>query len=355
MQKSPQKPALPSKITIRDVARQAGVTMTTVSSALSGRGRVSPETRERVRTIAEELGYQPKFAAQMMRAQSTGHIGLILPGGDIGKIGSTSHPGAILGNFVHLCEQRNVTYHIESWSEGRSAGAFAPPRLLVNGLADGVLVGGYVGHGLTEWLGARRRVWVSVDEPADYCTLSRDDDGVYLAVQRLAALGHRRIAYAGGPVAYMTHRLGLEGFRRARADFGLQVAAPEWEMSCGSSQPREMVAETRAWAGSVLAAPLRPSAVVCHDVAVARTVIHAALARGLEIPRDLSLITASSALDAEKSPLALSSIEVDFRALVEQAMDILLQRLDGRIIRPETRYVQPCLIMRDTVGPVAAG
>jgi LacI family transcriptional regulator len=339
-------------VTIRDVAKRAGVTLTTVSSALGGRGRVSDDTRDAIRKIADELGYQPKLAAQMMRAHSTGHIGLILPGQNLEQISESGHAGPILANFVTLCEQRDVAYHIE-YIDHTGTTRFKPPRQIVNGLCDGVVLGGYVGPELCEWLDKRNTTWISVGEPAPWCVISADDDGVYQAAQRLAALGHRHIAYAGNMPKYLTQRLGLEGFRRAQAEFGLHTGTADsvicMEIPHGDGR-RKVIVESMKWAERMLACDAVPTAVICHDMTIARAIIYQALRMGKEVPRDLSVMTVGLPSDAEKSPPAISTIEVDFNALVAQAMDMLLQRLDGRLLVHETRNIAPKIVMRDTVS-----
>jgi LacI family transcriptional regulator len=339
-----------SKVTIRDVAHRAGVTLTTVSSAMNGRGRVSEETRDKIKKIADEMGYQPRLAAQMMRASSTGHIGLILPGTDPQMISESGHPGPILANFIGLCEQRDITYHIEHW-DASGRGGFKPPRQLTNGLSDGVIVGGYIGDQLREWLDERKVSWVSIGEPSDHCVLSADDEGLYQATQRLAALGHRRIAYLGGPQKYLTHRMGVEGFRRAEKEFGLSAGHSDWTMLFDTNKRSELIAQARQWTRRVLAGKTRPSAIICHDTVIARAVIYEAMLMGLSVPADFSLIGVGMAGDAEKAPPALSAVEVDFYTLVEQAMDMLFHLLDGRFSMPALRRVPPRLVMRDTVVP----
>ena len=347
-------PSPARRSTIRDVARIAGVTCATVSMAINGRGSVSGKTREKIRRIAQDLDYQPKLAAQLMRANSTGHIGLILPGPKTSEVGVWNHPGAILANFIHLCEQREVPYHVETWADSGSE-KITPPRQLVHGLSDGVLIGGYVAPALLDWLDARKVPWVNIDEPADYCVLSRDDRGSYMAVERLAALGHQRIAYAGGPVKYLTHRLALEGFQRASAEFALVHDSDRWVLLSERDDPYSQMALTGQWIKALLSLRNPPTAVVCQDMVMARTVIYEALRMGFDIPGDLSIISSGLGVDADKSPPPLSTIEVDYLSLVQQSMDILVQRIDKRISKPVTRQVDPNIVMRKTVAGVKAG
>lgn len=337
-----------SKVTIRDVAQRAGVTLTTVSAALSGRGRVSGDTKERIRKIADEMGYQPRLAAQMMRSASTGHIGLLLSGKDPQQTSETGHAGPILTSFIQVCEQRDITYHIEHW-DASGSGEFKPPRQLTNGLSDGIIVGGYIGDRLSEWLESRNVSWVSVGEPAKHCVLSADAEGMFQATQRLAALGHRKIAYAGGPTKYLTHRVGVEGYRKAQKEFGLVSAKPDWTALFDFDGRKELIDMSRRWTRRVFASDNRPTAVVCHDLVIARAVIYEAMLMGLRVPEDFSVIGVGLAGDAEKVPPALSSVEVDFRSLVEQAMDMLLHLLDGRVPMPSVRHISPRIVMRDSV------
>lgn len=337
-----------SKVTIRDVAQRAGVTLTTVSAALSGRGRVSDDTKDKIKKIADEMGYQPRLAARMMRSNSTGHIGLILPGSEPQQISESGHAGPILTHFIQTCEQRDITYHIEHWNAG-AEGGFKPPRQLLNGLSDGLIVGGYIGEQLSEWLDAHNVAWVSVGEPAKHCVLSADAEGLYQATQRLAALGHRRVAYAGGPTIYLTHRLGVEGYRRAQKEFGLSDEHADWTVLFDCLGRKELIAKAREWTRRVFAQDDRPTAVICHDTVIARAVIYEALTMGLQVPNDFSLIGVGLPGDAEKAPPAISSVEVDFHSLVEQAMDMLLHLLDGRVPMPVVRHIAPRIVMRDSV------
>jgi LacI family transcriptional regulator len=342
----------PSRVTIRDIAQRAKASITTVSSALHGKGRVSEAQRSRIQEIAREMGYQPKLAAQLLRANSTGHVGLILPGGEVTDVSESGHAGPILAHFIRTCEQRGLRYHIE-FVEGDEEEFFEPPRQLAGGLVDGVLVGGYVSESLRTWLGERSVTWVSVDEPSEYCVLSADDEGLYEATERLAALGHRRVAYVGGPLRYLSHRQALEGFQRAADEFHLQTDGREWLSFFDDKARRDLLTKGATWAADVLSRDVRPSAIVCHNMVVARGIIHQAQRMGLDVPGDVSVIAVGLGADAEKNLPCLTTVEVDFATLVDHAMNVLLRKLDGErgLEKPQTKRVRPHLVMRDTVAP----
>jgi len=341
---------MPERVTLKDVAARAGVAVTTVSSALHRNGRVSEKQRQTIQALAREMGYEPKMAAQLLRSNSTGHIGLLLPGHLEGDISESGHAGPIMSNFVRACENRDIPYHVEIVT---AAGDFEPPRQIVGGLVDGVLVGGYIDDRLNDWLASRGFPWVSVDEVADYCVLSADDEGMYQAVQRLAALGHRRFAYAGRPGTHSTHRLAMEGFHKAIGEFHLEFR-PDMDLKMFVSKSRPaLLQEATEWAQQLFAAPDRPTAILCHDMVLARGIIYQALRSGLDVPRDLSLVAVGMSADAEKSLPCLSALEVNFEGIVDQAMSLLVRKLrkEPAMQQPQLRRIVPELVMRQTVAP----
>lgn len=339
------------RITIKDIAAKAGVAVTTVSSALHRNGRVSEKQRAHIQALAREMGYQPKIAAQLLRSNLTGHVGLFLPEEEKQDISQTGHVGPILSNFVKACEQRALPYHVE-FVDVETTGDFEPPKLLAGGVVDGVLVGGFVNPHLRQWMNDKGFSWVSVDEPSDYCVVSADDDGIYQAAQRMAALGHRKFAYLGGPTIYNTQRLALEGFEKAVADFNIEI--PEEGIKTFDAVSRvQLLNDAAEWAASVLATLERPTAILCHNTVLARGVIYQTMQMGLNIPNDLSIIAVGPAIDAEKALPCLSTIEVDFESLVDRALDLHVRKIrkEPAMSQPQKRIISPRLVMRQTVAP----
>ena len=338
--KSPKRP------TVKDVAREAGVSHTTVSLALRGSSRVATERAAAIRKLAKEMDYQPRAAAQLLRGRHTGHVGLLFTGGvEATEAGFT---GPILGQFIKSCESEGVRYHIEFLDP--DDGEDGSPYQFTSGLVDGSLVAGWVNPAVHKWLDLHPEYpWVSVDEPAEYSVTTATDEGVYQALRHLAALGHRRIAYGGGPDEYLTHRLGREGLRRAAADFQSTLCDVYTTLWPPPSR-REELQLYLDWAQRILSLPDRPSAIVCHGIHAARAVIHAALLKGIRVPEDLSVIAYGTATDAEKGCPRLSCLEPDFASVVRKALDMLQQRLAGRRIDQQKQTVSPSLVLRDTVA-----
>lgn len=321
--------------------------MTTVSSALHARGRVSEEQRLRIQKIARELGYQPKVAAQMLRARTTSQIGLILPMDAGTQDGLDGHATPILLNFVRACESRGLRYHVEFLDPAQP---FTPPVQVSGGMVDGLLVGGYVGRELEDWLNASGCKWVAVDEPAEYSVVSASDEGMYRAVERLAALGHRRLAYTGGPLRYHSQKSAYDGFLRAVRDFGLDITGEDRVALFEEVSRRDLLESVSEWAGGVLGQADPPTAMLCHDLVHSRGIAYRVMKMGLSIPEDLSIIAVGPATVAERDLPCMSTIQVDFHGLVENAMTLLEGRLKGKKNLRKTIAVNPDLVMRQTVA-----
>jgi LacI family transcriptional regulator len=341
---------MPKSLTLRDVARRAGVSHTTVSMALCGSTRVAAATAETIRKLAREMDYQPRVAAQLLRGRRTGQVGLLFTGGV--EAAETGFTGPILGQFIKACESDGLRYHIEFLDPDNDANG--APYQFTSGLVDGALVAGWVNPAVRKWLGDHPHYpWVSVDEPAQYAVTTAADEGVYQALRHLAALGHRRLVYCGGPNEYLTHRLGREGLQKAVVDFRLTLCDVfATSFSLPHPSPRDEMQMHLSWAQRVLCLADRPTAAVCHGVDPARALIYAAMQMGLRIPQDLSIISYGTGIYAEKSYPSLSCIEPDFAAVVRQSLAMLQRRLAGRSIDQRTLAIPPRLVLRDTVsGP----
>lgn len=336
--------------TIWDVAREAGVSQTAVSLALRGVPGVSEKRAADIRRIAQGMNYQPKIAAQMMRAKKVRQLGLIVPCEDAGNLAHSGHGMPIMVHFVDQCDQRSLRYHIEFIKSDPNE-PFTLPVQLAGQMVDGVVLAGFVNEQLQDWLKNQTQYpWVNVDEPSDYCALSAMDVGLHEAVQYIAAMGHHRVAYLGGPLKYKSQQLGREGVEKAIEEFSLsQIAGPEVDYEQVHTT-RDWMGQSVVWATHLLNLPVRPTAIVCQGVVTARAVIHVANQLGLSVPSDLSIIAVGPANFAESTLPFITTVEQDFKGLVKSALDILGARISKReSIMPQTQWIRPKLVVRDSV------
>ena len=200
---------------------------------------------------------------------------------------------------------------------------------------------------LRSWFEELRIPFVTLDEPSDYSVLSATDEGIAQAVERLVALGHKRIAFTGGPSIYETHRLGRLGFERAANEFLVDTADGRFVKDYFG--PKNDLKDAAVWAKSLLGLKDRPTAIICSGMLSARGVVYQAERMGFRIPEDLSVIAIGTAQSAESALPLLSSVEINFQEMVSQGLYMLNGLIDGTLSKPKTESVRPSLVTRESV------
>ena len=332
----------PDPPTIADVARAAGVSVTTISHVISGNRPVSPKTQARVRAVIEELGYRPNPVARTLRTQRSHTIGLVIP-----DITNPYYPvlarglqdvTAEAGYHVFVCstdaqaerELEFVADLVERRVDGLVVAAFGEdPELLTIPAARGVA---------TISLGAR------VDHPAVDVVETDDIDGAARATDYLIGLGHRRIGLIAGPLPIGERRIG--GYRRALDAAGLPFAAElvqtgDWTRASGRPAMRALAALGRP-----------PSAVFCANDLMAIGALDAARELGLDVPGDLSVVGYDDIEAAALLTPALTTVLNPAHAAGEAAGRLLLERLsDARTERTVLHLPCPLIERESTTTP----
>ena len=329
-----------SRPTIRDVAALAGVSIATVSRALSGYPGVSARTHAAVREAAERLGYRPAAAARTVR---------------LGRSG-------LVGAFLASCGEK--TENLQPF--GRLVVAGLARRLSDDDVAvlDFERVDGLVDHVVERQLDAA--VLVAIDgakldgvDLADVpcpvvgvdtaCPIEIRTDsagGIELAVAHLARLGHRRIGYAGAHASTVAGRERRRGFDAAVVTHGLDHD-PRLRREGDFSQ-----AGGHAAAASLLALEPRPTAIVAVSDLVAAGVYAAAAELGLRVPEDLSVTGFDDLEVARLLAPPLTTVRQDTYALGALAADAVRTLVDGG--RAESELLAPQLTVRGSTAPAYA-
>lgn len=300
--------------TILDVARLAGVDRAVVSKVLSDdpRLRVRAETRERVRRAAGELGYRPNFHARSLARADAGALGLLMPEGNplftevmAGAEEVATERGLLLWTATH---------------QGDLAERYR--RMLQGGVVDALLVTGLRAEVDTAELFAQTRVPVLLvnrrSKGSDRWVILDDERATTAATRHLIELGHRHIAFVGGPAGVDTAERRLEGFRSALATAGLRpdralVVEAEYSAAAGETAM-----------GALLRSGARPTAVVAADALLGLGVWHALAAQGLDVPADVSLIAIHKPPFEEYRVPAMTCVELPLRTLGRRAAELVL-------------------------------
>lgn len=335
--------------TLSDVAKLAGVSISAASRVLSDAPatRVRPETRDRIRAAARELGYRPNFAGRALKLARSNVIALIVP--DLTNALFTE----LMAGVEECAIERDYTVLLGR-SEHMQPGGDAISRLLGEGRVDGMLVqlrdrAGVAG--VESLLRAKAPVIFinSIAGGHPGAVVLDDAHGARVATEHLIALGHTRIAMAGGTSTTFSAQGRERGFRAAMTDAGLPVRA-EYLTSLGYAP-----ADGREAMRTLMGLEEPPSAVFIANINAAIGALGEARSLGLSIPEDVSMIALHDAWTAENTWPPLTTVQMPLHEQGRQAVLSLYERLRGGV--PSDIQVDdpaPHLIVRESTSrPVA--
>ncbi|MBB4000884.1 LacI family DNA-binding transcriptional regulator [Aureimonas pseudogalii] len=331
-----------ARITIREVASAAGVSVATASKALNERGRMMPETRQRVQDAARNLGFRPNAMAKALVHKRSFTLGL-LTNDTYGRFtlpvaAGLSAAMADRGVSVFLCA-------IDDDPERARLNLEAMEDKQVDGL---VMAGKRIDRALPIQFTALHMPLVHVNAacPEGGIGFVPDDEGgAHLATAHLVALGRRRIAHVTGPGGFAAVHLREAGWRRALAEASLappgEALLGEWSERFGYETGQRLFA----------AGGEQPDAVFCGNDQIARGLIDALTLQGLRVPEDVAVVGFDNwGLFAEATRPPLTSVDMEFKALGREAGLTLLDGIDGRTVAPGIRR-RPCrLVVRRSCG-----
>lgn len=329
---------------IADVARHAGVSKATASRALTGNGYVAPETRRRVERAAVELGYTASSSAASLVTGRTRNVGVVLP-----KISRwffsevlEGIQSSLLANGLDL-----TLYDATPGSPGRATifSAFLG-RKRFDGLIAVCIEPD--DHEMERLLALGKPIVSIGGYDLGTTSVSIDDaDAARRATEHLIDLGHRRIAFVGGPRSGMTHGDGLrlEAYTRAMADAGYERAARH------APSPVSMPGGYEAAVDLLGDSRLRPSAIVgvCDEVAIGAII--AARRLGLQVPSDLSVVGIDDHEHAQM--FSLTTLAQRPREQGRTAVELLLGLLEDPHAEPERSREPLRLVVRSSTAPAA--
>jgi LacI family transcriptional regulator len=334
-------------VTIKDVAREAEVSVATVSRALNGHDNVAAEVRKLVLETANRLRYQPHAAARSLSSRRTQTIGVVLP--DLyGEFFSELIRGIDAVARAHRQHLLVSSYHGHPEEQGEALRA-------MRGRVDGLLVlspyadqPGFLTDNLPAGLPA---VLLNTRLPdAAYATLSIDNyGGASAMVRHLADTGHGRIAFIGGPRDNIDARERLRGYRDALAR--LLPQEKPWELPGDFGEASGYEAGKR-----IVMAKHRPDAVFAANDMMALGCLYAFNEAGVRVPDDIALAGFDDIPLARFVHPPLTTMRVNIAELGGRAMTRLLAAIetDGEKSVP-AQTLPPELIVRQSSARTAKG
>jgi LacI family transcriptional regulator len=307
---------------MKDVARHAGVSLGTVSNVLNQPDLVSPATRQRVLASIAELGFVRNESARQLRAGRSRTIGLVVLDVSNPFFTDVAHGAEMCavenGSFIMLCNSgqkvESEARYIDLLEEQRVQGVLITP------------VG--TDNSRLELLVKRGTPVVLVDrgtEHPNWCSVAVDDVlGGVLAVSHLIERGHRRIAFAGGPLALRQVNDRYLGAVKAFADAGmdptdLMIFESTWLTLSAGRLAGEQIADLRE--------ADRPTAAFCANDLLALGVLQAVAGRSLRVPQDIAIVGYDDIDYAAAATVPLSSVRQPRELIGRTATELLLDEM----------------------------
>lgn len=332
------------RVTIRDVAKQAGVSVATVSKVINERYGVSADTMAHVKAVIEELGYEASLVAQSLRNHRTNVLGILVA--DLEPFSAELLKGA--GDAVRGSGFELVVYS----AGGRAQDHVGWERRYLSRLS-GTLVDGAVLVTPTVVDLRYGAPVVAVDPhtgPDGRPTVDSDNlAGARAATDHLLGLGHRRIAMLTGRPDLVSAQLREQGFRQAMAAAGAPV--DESLVRLGSYDP-QLAAEQ---AERLLSGPVRPTAVFAANDLSAIATLEVARRIGLRVPRDVSVVGFDDIPEATRCTPMLTTVEQPIREMGRRAVELLIGLVRGEPEPERTHIMLPTrLVVRNSTRKLSA-
>ncbi|MFB9889227.1 LacI family DNA-binding transcriptional regulator [Planobispora takensis] len=330
-------------VTITEVARHAGVAVSTVSYVLSGKRAISADTRRRVLDSVRTLGYHPNAGARALASRRANVIALVLPL----RVGM--HVPVLMQfatSVVTAARQYDHDVLLLTADEGPDGIRRAAASALVDGL---VLMDVELHDTRVPLLRDLAEPSVLIGFPADTAGLTCVDldfaRAGALCVEHLAQHGHREVALLGAPAVVYERGTGFasrtwEGFTEAAAAHGLTGVALPCE---------ETFEQVAAAVGELLDARPGLTALVVHNEAAVNHVLGALRQHGRRVPQDIEVVAICPDDIAERSSPALTSVLIPAEEVGRQAVRLLMDKLEGRTV-PEGTLLRPRLTVRDSTA-----
>jgi DNA-binding LacI/PurR family transcriptional regulator len=340
--------------TIADVARKAGVSVSTISNVLNGRvDRMSAETLMRVEAAIAALDYRPNRAAQQLKTGQTPMFGLLVP--------SIANPmyGMIAREIETAAQERHghrVMLGNTYRNKDKESGFF--DDLLAHGVRGVVVISSLVDERHFEAAVRRGMVMVSYDRRAtpgvasaiDHVSVDNFEAG-QLAAQRLIASGHKRIAFATASGQTMSRSEKVRGFFAAAEAGGVRRHA---RVIDGSTQSEygdsEMADVGRLLAARIAAQRERPTGVVAVNDMLAFGLLAGFRDAGLAVPRDVSVIGMDGLYLASLSTPGLTTVSLPVPEMARTMVERLIARLGDPTVEPGEFLFKPSLVQRESVA-----
>jgi LacI family transcriptional regulator len=331
------------RVTLREVAEEAGTSRSTASRALSGHGYVAEAIKLRVQTAAARLGYVPDVSARTLKGRSSGLVGLL-----VSDLRNQFYALLAAGVEQTLAAAGHQMVLVDD--HGSDAKALEGARAFLSMRAAGVLLAP-VGRGATELLVEHGTPVVELDRRSGVrgcdSVVIDSERGARDAVAHLLALGHRRVAVVLDELVWDTGMGRLKGYRAAHRAAGVPLSRRlVLDLGLRPADPQGDVA-------AFLDANPDVTAVFAANNVVAEAVWLELKRRGRAVPGECSVVSFDDLSWMRIVEPGLSAVRQPVFEMGSRAAAVLLERVRGDRRRAESLVLEPELVRRGSTGPPA--
>lgn len=314
------------KVTIKDVAKKANVSPSTVSRVLSDSPRISTETKERVRKVMEELNYHPNSMARSLATNSSNVLGIVFP-----RSGNLAFQNPFFSDVLRgiMTSANENNFGIQLAAADDEAEILKSVKDMIRGRrVDGIIMlYSKENDQIIKFLHEVNFPFVMIGKPYDYeeKITHIDNDNVSAGEEGtnyLLKLGHRHIGFIGGNKKLMVTKNRLEGYKKALENNGIPfdpnyVKYEEFLVSGGKHGVEQLLS---------LKNP--PTALLVTDDIMALGVLRTLKMMGQQVPTDLSILSFNNSMFAELSEPGLTSMEINIVEMGYHAVKNIIDKIN---------------------------
>lgn len=336
--------------TIKDVAKLAGVSPSTVSRVIANSSRISEKTKKKVRDAMKQLGYHPNMIARSLASQTTQTIGLVAASSNDLVFQNPFFP-TVLRGISEGAHEKQYSLHMTTGKTEREI--YEDVVKMVQGRrVDGlILLYSKVEDPVLGYLMERNFPFVVIGKPFKHVEeITHVDNDNFRAAKdvtkHLVDLGHERIAFVGGNLNFVVTVDRVLGYEKALRDVGIEmrneyVVHEEFVREGGQEAMKELLS---------LDEP--PTALVVADDLMALGVLNTLNEIGMRVPEDISVVSFNNVMLAEMSRPPLTSVDINIFDLGFESARNLIQMIENPK-EPVKRIIIPHnLVKRDSCGPL---
>uniref|UniRef100_UPI00402828C4 LacI family DNA-binding transcriptional regulator n=1 Tax=Acetatifactor sp. TaxID=1872090 RepID=UPI00402828C4 len=338
-------------VKLADIAERVGVSTVTVSKALSGQKGVSEEVREKIRSIAEDLGYQQPSAVRKSQNHKNFNIGILISERFLVKYESFYWQMYQAVATRATAEECFTMLEVIGKAEEESS---RMPKLVQERKVDGIIVIGKMMDAYLQHLNTEAGIPVIYldyynGREASDSVISNSYYGTYELTYYLYRMGHRKIAYVGTLLAMESITDRYFGYQKALLELGLEQKKG-WVLDDRHIETGEIDTV------NMLQIPKdMPTAFVCNCDLTASFLIKKLKDNGYRVPEDISVVGFDNYLYPGLSDIQITTYEVDLKEMAKKAVYNMISKISNENYKPGIHIVEGHMVLKESVAQIPSG